>query len=126
MDEALVPEGQVPALHGVEWDPEFVDELYDFLKALESRADMMAEDIAALVEEHGEIVYSELIYILSHLRFDEAEARPHWEQILEHRQSMLKRLGAPVDLLPGRRATTSGACSAPTTPGGRAPAGIGS
>ncbi len=85
-------------MHSVEWDPEFVDQLYDFLEGLESRADTMAEDVAALVEEHGEVVYSELIYTLSHLRFDETEARPHWEQILEHRQSMLERLGAPVDL----------------------------
>ena len=101
MDEALAPEapeGQAPALPSVEWDPEFVDQLYDFLAGLESRSDTMAEDVAALVKEHGEVVYSELIYILSNLRFDEAEARPHWEKILEHRQSMLDRLGVPVDL----------------------------
>ena len=98
MDKALAPEGQAPPLHGGEWDPEFVDELYDFLSGLESRADTMAEDIALLVEAHGEVVYSELIYILSHLRFEEDEARPHWERILEHRESMLQRLGAPVDL----------------------------
>jgi diguanylate cyclase (GGDEF)-like protein len=98
MDETLAPEGQAPALPSVEWDPEFVDQLYEFLAGLETRSDSMAEDVAALVEEHGEVVYSELIYVLSNLRFDEAEARPHWEQILEHRQSMLDRLGVPVDL----------------------------
>jgi len=102
MDEgtpvSVAPESQTQPLHGAEWNPEFVDQLYDFLEGLESRADTMAEDVAALVEEHGEVIYSELIYTLSHLRFDEAEARPHWEQILSHRQSMLDRLGAPVDL----------------------------
>ena len=48
--------------------------------------------------EYGDSVYSELIYLLSHLRFEAAEARQYWGEIVAHRDSMEKRLGKPLDL----------------------------
>ncbi len=92
------PEEQVPALPRPEWNPEFVDEIYSFLTRLESHADTLVEDVVAIAEKHGEVVYSELIYILSHLRFNEDEGKLHWERIIAHLQSMQERLGSPVDL----------------------------
>ena len=93
-----VSERLAPLLRSADWNPELADQLYDFLDGLESHPDTLVEDVEKLVEEHGEAVYGELIYTLSHLRYDENEARPHWERILKHRESMLERLGAPVDL----------------------------
>jgi diguanylate cyclase (GGDEF)-like protein len=55
-------------------------------------------ELPKLERRHGGAVYSELIHILSHLRFDPDEARHHWERIKDHRASMAKRLGEPVDL----------------------------
>jgi diguanylate cyclase (GGDEF)-like protein len=51
-----------------------------------------------LERNYEDAVHSELIYLLSHLRFEEVEARSHWLRILAHRDAMQERLGATVDL----------------------------
>jgi diguanylate cyclase (GGDEF)-like protein len=54
--------------------------------------------IRALEQRHGKAVYSEVLHLLAHLRFDAAEAEDHWERIFQHRLAMRERLAAPVDL----------------------------
>ena len=51
-----------------------------------------------LEKRHGDEVYAELIYLLSHLRFDPATASAHWRAIAEHPVDLEQRLGAPVEL----------------------------
>jgi diguanylate cyclase (GGDEF)-like protein len=43
-------------------------------------------------------VYVELIYLLSHLRFDVADACRHWRGIVEHRGNLEQRSGSRIDL----------------------------
>ena len=43
-------------------------------------------------------MYSELLYLLSHIRFEEAEAERHWREIIRHRQAMEEGLDSEVDL----------------------------
>lgn len=80
------------------WTPELVERLYALLYATERGGEALDAEIAELRSHYGDTVYSELIYLLSHLRFDADEAKRHWEQILVHRAQMGQRLGAPVDL----------------------------
>jgi diguanylate cyclase (GGDEF)-like protein len=51
-----------------------------------------------LKASYGHDVYSELLHVLCNLRFDSAEAEHRWNEILEHRETMERRLGGPLDL----------------------------
>jgi diguanylate cyclase (GGDEF)-like protein len=72
------------------------DSLYDLLYRSEP-AELDA-GLERLECEHGEPVYAELVYLLSHLRFDPAAAREHWQAIVDHRADLQQRLGTAVDL----------------------------
>ena len=55
-------------------------------------------EIRKLEGAHGEPVYSELIYLLTHLRFPGTQAKSYWLEIVELRHRMQERLGEFVDL----------------------------
>ena len=80
------------------WNPELVETLRNLLysEALGSRE--LASELQRLEQKHQNAVYSELIYLLSHLRFEFNEAKHHWKQIVAHADAMQKRLGTSVDL----------------------------
>lgn len=79
------------------WDPDLVESIYDLLNA-DTTSPALIEGLAALKPKYGNLVYSELIYLLSHLRFEPDEAMHHWEQILEHRRRLHGAQGAPADV----------------------------
>lgn len=81
-----------------DWNPALVETLFDLLykEKLASRA--FESKLKALERRHDGAVYSDLIHLLSHLRFEPAEAKRCWEQIVAHRGAMEKRLGVPVDV----------------------------
>ncbi len=54
--------------------------------------------LVAIETEFADSAYSELIYLLSHLRFEPEEAKQHWRRIVDHRRLMEERLGSHVDL----------------------------
>jgi diguanylate cyclase (GGDEF)-like protein len=91
------PDGRTP-VPAPPWDPVLSETLYDLLY----RADLGQRDLGADLERlgrvHGDTVYSELIYLLSHLRLDPGEARECWEGVVTHRGSMQERLGTDLDL----------------------------
>jgi diguanylate cyclase (GGDEF)-like protein len=66
------------------------------------RIDLGNRDLESKLEDleqtHGDEVYAELVYLLSHLRFPTRQAKQHWLQVLAHREAMEDRFGAPVDL----------------------------
>jgi diguanylate cyclase (GGDEF)-like protein len=80
------------------WEPELVEGIYDLLYRLELGSEDLEHKLDKLRERYGETVYSELIYLLSHLRFESDEALQHWERIQAHRGRMQQALGASVDL----------------------------
>ena len=72
-------------------------ELVALLETTWSDSGKLTEKIEELEARLGDTVYSEALYLLSHLHFDPEEARAHWERILEHRQSLSGKLGCDVD-----------------------------
>ena len=54
--------------------------------------------IIDLVEEHGPLVYSDLLYLLCRLTFKPAEAEKHWQKILKLCALMQLKLEREVDL----------------------------
>ena len=82
----------------LEQDRKLIEDLHALVAGLEEGRDSLRSDVRALVRAHGDQAYAELLFLLSHLRFSAAEARPHWMRILRHQRSMGERLGKPVDL----------------------------
>ncbi len=76
---------------------EILEDLHAVLSGLHSGPDTIEQDVKKLERRHGDLVYGEMLYLLSHLRFEVHEAKPHWDRIVSHRQSMQRCLGSPVD-----------------------------
>jgi diguanylate cyclase (GGDEF)-like protein len=91
-DDASTP-GQ-----GSDYNPEILDELHAMFAASNNGDDTLDADARKLERRHGPAVYSELIRLLSHLSFPASEAKPHWDLVVRHRESMQERLGKKVDL----------------------------
>ena len=85
------------------WKPEIVEVIYGLLY----RDDLGIEDLVAalqeLEEQEGPVVYVELLYLLTHMRFEPEEARKHWTAVIRHRQELEDAARA----WPRRRATTT-------------------
>lgn len=79
-------------------NPELLEELYKALYQTDSGTEGLESTLASLREKYQDSVYSELIYLLSELRFEPDEAKRHWLQINAHRDSMQERLGTALDL----------------------------
>ena len=82
------------------WNPAVLEDLRALLDEVCSGpvGEEIEPEVRALEEDHGDVIYAELIYLLTHLRFGPDEAKPHWERVVEHRRSMQERLGGAVDL----------------------------
>jgi diguanylate cyclase (GGDEF)-like protein len=80
------------------WDPELAGALYTLLYRADNQTDQLALGIEGLRLRWNDRVFTELIYLLSHLRFEPAEARRHWRSILDHQEHMQSALRVPVDL----------------------------
>ncbi len=81
--------------------PEIHTQLYENLLGLlkDSGNDLVAlqNALETLEAEHGKSVYSHLIYVLSHLFFEEGVAEKHWKNIIDHKGTMEDKLGSKVD-----------------------------
>ena len=80
------------------WDPKIAEALYEFLRTSDLRPEKLDPKLEELEQKYDASVYSELINLLCHLRFEPDEARKHWRAIEEHRESMEKRLTSFVDV----------------------------
>ncbi len=88
---------EVHAPAAAAFDARLAERLFHLLYRSAAAVDL-ARAVAELEEEFGERVYAELLYLLSHLRFEPPEARRHWHAILAHRAGLETKLGEPVDL----------------------------
>jgi diguanylate cyclase (GGDEF)-like protein len=75
----------------------FRQSLLELLEAQPPREHEFLERFEALRRE-GHPVYSEVLSILTHLSFSEAEARKHWKKVAQHREELRGRLGRDVGL----------------------------
>jgi diguanylate cyclase (GGDEF)-like protein len=85
-------------LDGPGWNPEILEELQHVAQRGRATADLDRE-LRRLEADRGESVYADCLYMLSHLRFEDAEAKHHWRGILAHRNEMQERLESEVNLL---------------------------
>ncbi len=81
-----------------DWHPEIRETLYRAAFVDRTAPSAFESLVAALERDHGDVVYSNALHLLSHLRFDAAEAKQCWGEIAQHRCSMSERLGREVDL----------------------------
>ena len=79
-------------------DLELVESLSDLLYRSRLAGDGLDSQLLELQAKYGSCVYAELIYLLSHLRFDPDEAIVHWERIAQHQDFLQDKLGTSVDV----------------------------
>ena len=79
-------------------DLELVESLSDLLYRSEPARGGLDSQLLDLQCRYGDYLYTELIYLLSHLRFEPDEAKVHWQRIAQHRDFLLEKLGTPVDV----------------------------
>lgn len=87
-----------PADGEADWNPELLEKLYKVLYQVDLGSQVLETTLESLEQKYQDSVYSELIFLLSELRFEPAEAKRHWVQINGHRDSMQERLGTALDL----------------------------
>jgi len=80
------------------WRSELSQSLFDLLNVGEGDSAEFEAAVPPLVEEYGDEVYSELLFLLSHLTFEPGEAKDHWHRIVEHRARMAAAMQSTVDL----------------------------
>ena len=85
------------AIDEFEWHPDLTEALYSILVSEAGQSELDVE-LRKLERIYRDAVYTELIYLLSHLRFEPEEARRHWQSIIQHRDTMHKHLGSSVDV----------------------------
>jgi diguanylate cyclase (GGDEF)-like protein len=80
------------------WRPELTEAIYTLLYTNEGGLDRLASEVEVLARDEGPAVYSELLYLLAHIRFGDEEAERHWKEVLRHRGNLQASLGSEVDL----------------------------
>ncbi len=78
--------------------PRLAEALHELLYRAGATPAELSTDLHGLAAIHGPEVYAELIFLLSHLRFEPLDAERYWGEIVAHHQSLEKRLGSFVDL----------------------------
>jgi len=92
------PVAAAPSRPDTGWNPELVETLYRLLYVVDLGNDGLHAELEQLEKRFGDILYAELIHLLSHLRYPPAEARAHWHAVVAHRDAMERRMGGTVDL----------------------------
>ena len=103
-DDALERSGRAPLYpdSGPEpWKPEIVEVIYGLLYRDDLGIDPLVAALQELEEQEGPVVYVELLYLLTHMRFEAEEARKHWKAVIRHRQELEDAVGYEMDLSVG-------------------------
>ena len=87
-----------PDIDVVPWRPELTETIYSLLYRDDLGHDRLIAELEDLARNEGPVVYSELLYLLSHLRFEEEEAERQWHGVIRHREVLEKALDSEVDL----------------------------
>ena len=83
------------------WKPEIAEVIYGLLYIDDLGVDRVVAALRKLEEREGPVVYVELLYLLTDMRFDPDKAREHWEAVLLHRKELEDAVGRPMDLSVG-------------------------
>ncbi len=66
--------------------------------AFSEKDDRLVSELNKLADEHGTVVYTIIINILTHLNLPYSEAKKCWSEIVSHRELMTEKLGRNVRL----------------------------
>ncbi len=83
------------------WKPEIVEVIYGLLYRDDLGVAALVAALEEMAERDGPAVYVELLYLLTHIRFEPDEAREHWEAVVRHRQELEDAVGYEMDLTVG-------------------------
>jgi diguanylate cyclase (GGDEF)-like protein len=72
--------------------------LYALLDHRDASGDELDHEVSDLALTHGDLVYAELIFLLTRLRVDPTEARALWPLVTARRREMEARLGHRIDV----------------------------
>ena len=99
LDPPVTPRSGAPRGGDPEWNPQLAETLYASLSRWITlgNAELGAE-LEALEGPFGDSLYSEAIFVLSHLRLPPAEAKRCWREIHDLREEMRRKLDSFVDL----------------------------
>ncbi|MFQ5878027.1 MAG: diguanylate cyclase [Acidobacteriota bacterium] len=76
----------------------YKEELLAVLKEDAHNEERILKRLDQIRTQSGLQAYAALLLILTHLAFDESEARRHWEAILKHRRALSESLQRPIGL----------------------------
>ncbi len=80
------------------WKPEIVEVIYGLLYRDDLDIGALAAALQELEEREGPVVFVELLYLLTDIRFEPEEARKHWDAVILHRQELEDAVGYEMDL----------------------------
>ena len=80
------------------WKPEIVEVIYGLLYRDDLAMAALVTAIEKLEKQEGPVVYVELLYLLTHMRFEADEAGDHWKSVIDHQGELERAVGYPVDL----------------------------
>ena len=92
------PTDPPPDTDVIPWRPEVTEAIYALLYRDDLGLDRLVAELDDLAQSEGAVVYSELLYLLSHIRFEEGEAERHWRAVIGHREAMEEALESEVDV----------------------------
>ena len=100
-EDALRGPGRAPETpdNGSEpWKPEIVEVIYGLLYREDLGIAPLMAALQKLVEQEGLVVYVELLYLLTDIRFEPDEAEKHWKAVIHHREELENAVGYEMDL----------------------------
>ena len=80
------------------WKPEIVEVIYGLLYRDDLGIGALVAALQELEEREGPVVFVELLYLLTDIRFEPDEARKHWDAVILHRQELEEAVGYEMDL----------------------------
>jgi len=91
-DPAFLNSGSDP------WKPEIAEAIYGFLYRDDLGVDPLVAALHELEDREGLVVYVELLYLLTDIRFEPEQAQKHWKAVIRHRQELEDAVGYGMDL----------------------------
>ena len=100
-DDALEGLGRAlvyPENRPVPWKPEIVEVIYGLLYREDLGIGPLVAALEELEDREGPVVFVELLYMLTDIRFEPDEARKHWEAVILHRKELEDAVGYEIAL----------------------------
>lgn len=78
--------------------PDLMVKLSTMLAQTSGNGAELSKELAEVESSFGDVVYQEVLFLLTHLRFEPGEARSHWQEIAALQREMITPAARPVDI----------------------------